>query len=143
MAKLLPTKKPKKRVHNANSESYVNSLLQELVEVGCKEEVRVILSFSAILKKKREEQKYGVRDIAQLMGIDKNTVVGIEKGKPTTTIFMIIRYARLLGLSLSLQVDLGLVVENRMDEIMSKLETPPTPQRNRIELSDIDDGLEL
>jgi transcriptional regulator with XRE-family HTH domain len=96
------------------------------------------------LKARRNQLGFSITDTARQLGINKNTLTGIEKGKPSATVFVLVLYAKFLGMRINIGVDLGSVVSNKLDEIKVK----PKPKRtttnekpNQLSVEDWDDGL--
>jgi transcriptional regulator with XRE-family HTH domain len=132
------------RPANANGVIYIDEMLQELVEQGHADEVRMVIGLSVALKARRNQLGFSITDTARQLGINKNTLTGIEKGKPSATVFVLVLYAKFLGMRINIGVDLGSVVSNKLDEIKVK----PKPKRtttnekpNQLSVEDWDDGL--
>lgn len=66
------------------------------------EEIDTICGIGIILKQHRLASKYGIREIHAMSGIDRQTIMAIEKGNPASSILSIMRYAELFKLCFGL-----------------------------------------
>lgn len=58
------------------------------------------------LKDIREEKKVSIRGLAKLSGVDKNHIINIESKKTNPSIYVIVKLAKALGVTLNELVDL-------------------------------------